>query len=326
MDKKTESPKSLGALVKKEIVTQKISAACCRKAFLCAVCRGNGSFYIKSDDYGVTVSNADHEVIQKCVAIVKTLTGEEPEVKLHTYSNKIGPDELYEFDLKHSDGVYDKLVEAGILPPPSRPDALCPESLIEKSCCKISYLMGVFIATGTLSAPKEANDGKSSGYYMGFNFSSEAQAEFLLKLLNGFGANAKIRKRGENYSVYIKDAESISDMLTRMHAVTGMLELQNIMLYRLLKNNSNRYSNCEAANISKTVNAAVRQLEAIEKLKRAGILDSLDDNLKATAAARLNNPDATLQELTLLIPGNPNRGAVNHRLKLLLDLSEAVKD
>ena len=144
--------------------------------------------------------------------------------------------------------------------------------------------------------------------------------------MNGYDANAKVRKRGENYSAYIKDAEKISDMLTRMHAVSGMLELQNIMLYRLLKNNSNRYSNCEAANISKTVNAAVKQLEAIDKLKRAGILDSLDASLQDVAAARLNNPDATLNELTEIIPGHPNRGAVNHRLKRLLDLSEAVKD
>lgn len=316
----------MGALVKKEIVTQKISASCCRRAFLCAVCRGSGTFYIKSADYGVIVQGADHELIQKCVAIVKSITGAEPEVNLHSYSNKLGPDEVFEFNLKHSDGVYDKLVEAGILPPPSVPDALCPPYVIEKSCCKISYLMGAFVSCGTLSAPREDSDGKSSGYYMGFKFSSEAQAKFMADLLNGYNANAKIRKRGESYSAYIKDAEKISDMLTRMHAVSGMLELQNIMLYRLLKNNSNRYSNCEAANISKTVNAAVKQLEAIDKLKRAGILDSLDASLQDVAAARLNNPDATLSELTEIIPGHPNRGAVNHRLKRLLDLSEAVKD
>ena len=326
MSEKAEPTKSLARLVKKEIITQKISSDCCRRAFLAAVSRGAGSFYINSDDYGVTVSAADHELIQKCVSFVRHFTSTEPVVKLHTYTNKLGPDELYEFDLKHSDGVLDKLVSLGILPRASELDAPSPQFIIEKNCCKIAYLMGAFVASGTLSVPKDDEHSRSSGYYMGFNCSSESGAKFLSELIGGFGTEPKFRKRGEVYSVYFKDAESISDMLTRMHAVTGMLELQNIILMRQLKNNSNRYSNCEAANISKTVNAALKQIEAIEKLKSAGVLETLDDTLKKTACLRLDNPDATLKELGELLPGHPNRGAVNHRLSRLVALAEELKD
>ena len=225
MSEKAEPTKSLARLVKKEIITQKISSDCCRRAFLAAVSRGAGSFYINSDDYGVTVSAADHELIQKCVSFVRHFTSTEPVVKLHTYTNKLGPDELYEFDLKHSHGVLDKLVSLGILPRASELDAPSPQFIIEKSCCKIAYLMGAFVASGTLSVPKDDEHSRSSGYYMGFNCSSESGAKFLSELIGGFGTEPKFRKRGEVYSVYFKDAESISDMLTRMHAVTGMLEM-----------------------------------------------------------------------------------------------------
>ena len=89
-----------------------------------------------------------------------------------------------------------------------------------------------------------------------------------------------------------------------------------------MKNNVNRKVNCETANLSKTVNAAVRQIEAIKKLQKKGEFDNLSENLKEIAILRLENPDASLIELGKMLKKPIGKSGVNHRLNTLLELGE----
>ena len=89
-----------------------------------------------------------------------------------------------------------------------------------------------------------------------------------------------------------------------------------------MKNNVNRKVNCETANLNKTINAAVKQIEAIKKLKESGKLESLNSNLKEIASLRVENPDATLTELGQMLQNPIGKSGVNHRLNQLIELSK----
>lgn len=320
-----ENTKAFSAAVKDEIITQKISKRCCKRAFLAGAVRGAGNFFVSSEGYGIKVTHYDPELIAKCVVIVHSLTKCEPLVYRHVSNREVGFKTVYEFSLTGKD-VFDKMAEEGILPSFGDFGADVPADLVSSECCKIHFIKGLFVACGTVSVPQTDSAKSSGGYYMDFSLPNETLADFVVRLLSGMGAAAKKRKRGGIYSVYIKEAETISDMFVRMGAVSAACELQNIMVYRMVKNNSNRYTNCESANIAKTVNASVRQTEAINKIVRAGLYDTLDEMSRQIVDVRLNNPDATLSMLSEILPSRPSRGAINHRLKKLIALGDSLED
>jgi len=100
-----------------------------------------------------------------------------------------------------------------------------------------------------------------------------------------------------------------------------VLKYEDIRVIKETKNNVNRKVNCETANLNKTVNAAVVQIQAIEKIKKRKKFNSLSQNLKEIANLRLENPDATLEELGKMLSEPIGKSGVNHRLKKLIDIS-----
>ena len=88
-----------------------------------------------------------------------------------------------------------------------------------------------------------------------------------------------------------------------------------------MRNNVNRIVNCETANLNKTVNAAIKQIEAIKKLKEEGKFNSLPDNLKELAELRIENPEASLTELGKMLKEPIGKSGVNYRLNTLVKMA-----
>ena len=88
------------------------------------------------------------------------------------------------------------------------------------------------------------------------------------------------------------------------------------------KNNVNRKVNCETANLNKTVNAAVVQIQAIQKIKKAKKWNRLPTNLQEIALLRLENPEATLEELGKMLSEPIGKSGVNHRLKKIIEIAK----
>ena len=160
---------------------------------------------------------------------------------------------------------------------------------------------------------------------MEFNLSDEKVAEDLLDILTQIDAEPKMRRRGESFSVYIKDAEKISDLCALLGAMRGVLEIQNAIVMRSIRNDENRKNNCTSANIDKTIEASLKQQTAIEKLQKCGMLHSLDKGLQDTAKARLDYPELSLSELATKIEGNPSKSCLNHRMRKLLALADELE-
>jgi hypothetical protein len=178
-----------------------------------------------------------------------------------------------------------------------------------------SIIRGAFLGSGSISNPE-------SKYHLEIILSTESNAEKIIKILSDFTILAKKLERKNGYSIYIKDSEEISKLLALIGANNSVLKFEEIRVLREMKNNVNRKVNCETANLNKTVSAAVKQIEAIKKLKRNGKFEGLSENLKELAQIRVENPDASLIELGQMLKEPIGKSGVNHRLNKILEIAD----
>ena len=126
--------------------------------------------------------------------------------------------------------------------------------------------------------------------------------------------------------VYLKEGAQIVDMLNIMEAHVALMNLENVRILKEMRNSVNRKVNCETANISKTVAAAVKQLGDIEYIKQNAGLDSLPENLKDMALLRLEYPDTPLKELGTYLDPPVGKSGVNHRLRRISEIADELRE
>jgi len=147
----------------------------------------------------------------------------------------------------------------------------------------------------------------------------------LLVLLAENGIKMRKTVRSGNFLLYTKESAAIEDLLTLMGAGRVSLDIMDTKIMKSVKNNINRARNCDNANISKTVEASIRQRTAIEFLEKADRLYSLPHELLEAALLRKNNPDATLKELCRLSVTPITISGLNHRLSKIVEIYEEMK-
>lgn len=193
-----------------------------------------------------------------------------------------------------------------------------PSMVRESDEMRRSYLRAAFLAVGSITNPER-------GYHLEMLFESEFEANEVKELMNVYGLGAKYVRRKENYITYLKGAEAISDFLKVIGAMRAVLSFENIRVVKDVRNNANRRTNCETANIQKTVDASTRQVADIEYIDERLGLENLQGDLRELALLRLDNRDASLAELGRLMSPELGKSGVNHRLKKLAELAENLR-
>ena len=195
---------------------------------------------------------------------------------------------------------------------------------------KINYLKGMFLGCGSISIPEpiDINDfskkKKNSGYHMEWNVQSKEQADYIIDLLASFDILCRSVQRNESFVVYLKEAESISMLLGLFGANKSVLTLENERAGREMRNLVNRQANCISANIDKSINTALKQLEAIEIIKETIGIEGLPETLQEVAFARLNNPEGSLSEIIEAMQTKISKGAVSQRFKKIEQIAKEI--
>ena len=174
---------------------------------------------------------------------------------------------------------------------------------------------GAFLGSGSVNNPENK-------YHLEVVLSNNKNASSIKKMLEKMQIDFKALERKNGYSLYMKDGEEISKFLAFIGANNSVLKFEEIRVIRDMKNNVNRKVNCETANLNKTINAAVKQIDAIKKIKARGNFENLSENLREIANLRLENPDASLVELGQMLKNPIGKSGVNHRLNQLIELSK----
>ncbi|MDO4282792.1 MAG: DNA-binding protein WhiA [Clostridia bacterium] len=191
-----------------------------------------------------------------------------------------------------------------------------------KECCIKSILKGVFLGSGCIVDPM-------LDYHFEVIFKNKACGEYILNLLSVLDFTPKMIKRKKQNVVYFKESEQISLFLSILGANNAVLKFEQIRVEKEVKNSINRTTNCETANLSKTINSAVKQIEAIKKLKEHGKFASLNDKLKYTANLRLKYPTESLDYIASKTAKDEknkiSKSGLKHRLDKLIQLAAEIK-
>ncbi|MDD3221891.1 MAG: DNA-binding protein WhiA [Clostridia bacterium] len=190
--------------------------------------------------------------------------------------------------------------------------------ILRKACCKRAFLRGAFLCAGSISEPEKT-------YHFEIVCTSFERAQQICDMMKVFNIDGKWILRKKYHVVYIKEASQIVDILNVMEAHVSLMELENIRILKEMRNSVNRRVNCETANISKTVSAAVKQIEDITYIRDTVGFGELTDGLREIAQLRLEYPEASLVELGNLLSIPVGKSGVNHRLRKLSFLADELR-
>lgn len=305
---------SFATETKNELARINVDKKCCMLAELAGFIRVCGSVRILGGGkLDIVMSTELPAVVRHYKKLIKSYFGVDTGIKVsegaalqkgRSYFITIGPEQLSEQILREtgllmiregrnfiSDGIY--------------------SGIIRTKCCRKAYLRGLFIGAGTVSNPEK-------GYHLEIVCRSETLGNDTKKLFNSFvDINAKVSIRRKEYPVYLKDSGQIMDVLAIIGAHSQYFAFENILLTKEMRNAANRQSNCDQANIDKTLEASMRQISNIKKIAEKKGLKSLSVKLRQVALARLENPEATVAELgEMMNPPLKKSGVYNRLMKI----------
>ena len=272
--------------IKQEIAYNELKD-CCARAQLSALIQLSSSLTIQNKKLGLLVRLENPTAMKRVVYLLKKLYDSETELIVAKKTN-LKKNKVYTLNIK-DDGkeLLNKLglySNKGILNHPSY-------MIVNKECCGRAYLAGCFLAYGSCNSPSKAN------YHLELSLNDIEHANFVVKLLNRYNLNAKISKRRNKYIVYIKKADIISDFLRLIGAHESLMNFENSRINRDFKNSLTRLDNCEIANEIKSLSAAKRQVEIIERIIEKDKLENLDEKLRNVIDIRMKHQDYSLLEL-----------------------------
>lgn len=180
-----------------------------------------------------------------------------------------------------------------------------------------AFLAGAMLSAGNLSNPEK-------DYHFEIICPRQDLADQLLVLLEQLDIHAHVMTRRELPVVYVKDSQSIESLLTLFGAHKAVMDMMNVKIYKDMRNQANRITNCETSNIMKSAGAAAVQLKDIHYLQENQRLDTLPAPLRDTAQLRLQYPEASLRELAEL--GGVSRSGINHRLKKISEAAAQLRE
>lgn len=308
---------SFASQIKTEIIS--IDAdQCCKKAELAAIIRMNGVLSVGKRLFSLDVHTENAAIARRIYTLIKSHY-DFPIELLVRKKMKLRKNNVYIVRIKHaikkflynlSIKIHDDEIVQKIEP-----------AILKDTCCRRSYLRGAFLARGSVNNPE------TSSYHLEiFNFHREHNEE-LVELMNTFHLHARQIKRRNGYIVYIKEAEKITEFLNIIGAYNALFKFEDVRIVRDMRNSVNRLVNCETANLNKTIQASVRQVESIKLIDNTVGLKNIPSRLREIAETRLKYPEVTLKELGELIPsGKLSKSGVNHRLKKIEEIAEKVRN
>lgn len=155
------------------------------------------------------------------------------------------------------------------------------------------FILGAYLSHGSISFSY-----KKSSYHFEITSHNIEYIKNIKEMLENFNIVAKIIKRKNYHVLYFKKAEYISDLLKLFNVVDSLYKFEDFRIKKDFTNSLQRLNNLEVSNINKTINASLKQKENIILIKKYGLYDLLSEKEKLFCEIRLNEPEASLSEIS----------------------------
>jgi len=298
---------SFATEVKNELARLVDENSCCKIAELAALLRMGAVMTMGGNrSLGINFTTENAAVARRTLTLLKA-SGEVRTEVMVSRARRLKKHNSYCVRVIPSLVVSDLLAKLGLM----HGDNLnvgSDSAILRKHCCRHAYLRGAFLGGGSVNRPE-------GSYHLELVTGSEVFAQLLLSLCRKFDLPVGLSERKNDYIVYIKESEAIMDFLAIIGAENALVEFEVARNLKDVRNQVNRLVNCETANLQKTANASVRQMENIKLIKTKLGFDSLPEVLQEVAVVRLSHPDASLKELAEVL--HISKSGINHRLRKL---------
>ncbi|EJL4015763.1 DNA-binding protein WhiA [Listeria monocytogenes] len=307
---------SFASETKKELTHMDVSDSDA-KVELAAFIRMNGAISFSNQLVIMDVQTENAAIARRMYQLLKDLY-EVPIELLVRRKMKLKKNNVYIVRLKS--GTRGILEDLRILEPPMTFTKSIDRGFVKERSAKRAYLRGAFLASGSVNNPE------TSSYHLEIFSVYEEHNEAICALMNQFDLNARTLERKNGFITYLKEAEKITEFLSIIGATSALLHFEDVRIMRDMRNSVNRLVNCETANLNKTINAAVRQIDNIKYIQSTVGLEALPERLREIAALRIANEDVTLKELgEMLTTGQVSKSGINHRLRKLDQIAERLR-
>lgn len=308
---------SFSAQVKDELAHLPVQQTCCSRMEVAALLRACGRISIGASNHLACTVTTDHSpVARRFIRMVKSEFELQTEV-LVMRRRRLRKNLAYVVRIPHQPGLVEMLKTLGFLDEEGRLSDWSDLPSLEHDHCRRAYLRGSFMGTGWVSSPERQ-------HHLEMTTTATEAADAVGQILFRYGIPVRVAYRKESLVLYVKDAEYITRFLGLVGASQSLLWYEDVRAMKEMKNLVNRQVNAETANLTKTVDAAARQVEALERLRAAGGLDQLSDALRELALLRLSHPDASLKELGELCNPPVGKSGINHRMRQLMRIAERL--
>ena len=311
---------SFSSTIKDELIRLPDEKACCRKAEIAGILR-TGLMLRKYHDVSSIIFITEHAPLSRYIfSSIKSYIETGPNIfgekttrfKKHVVYrlnfNKILCIEGFK-QFFHSIGINANLDEGKII---------YNDYEITDRCCMRAYIRGGFLAVGSITSPEKA-------YHLELSFADKKIALEYMSFMKLFDLKPKHLTRKGYEIVYMKEGQDIVDFLNVIGAHQALMNMENIRILKDVRNQVNRIVNCETANLGKTVNASLKQVEHIKSIENTIGIENLPRGLKEIARLRLEFPEASFSELGNMLTPPLGKSGVNHRLRKLEKIADNKK-
>jgi len=302
--------------VKHELAHLEVEKKGVHQAEVAAIIRMNGSILISSGKLAVKIGVYHGDVARRVYKYIKEEYEFDSEIRVK--QNNLTKRKKYELFITPQKGVYDLLENLGILDKSHSILFTVADWIKENRAYQRAYLRGAFLAAGSVNKPK-------AEYHLEIRCEHVSHAEDIMELMNKFDLDSHKTEHKKKYVIYLKKYDDIATMLNIMGAYNSLLELENVQIFKDIKNDVNRRVNFETANLDKTVKAAMEQIEDIELIEKEKGLENITESLREIALLRKENPYASLKELGEMLEPTLSKSGVYNRIRRLKKIAEKIR-
>lgn len=282
---------------------------------LSALIKMSGSLGLTGQGLTLSITTENAKMARHLYSLLEKLYQATPEIRHHQKAN-LRKNRVYTVVV--TDNVNDMLSDLQIADSIFGFETGIEHSILDNDEAGRSYLRGAFLATGTIRNPE------SGKYQLEIASVYLDHAEDLASLMQKFMLDAKVIERKSGAVTYLQKAEDIMDFLIVIGAMTAKQVFEEVKVMREARNDINRASNAEAANIARTVNASIKTINNIVKIMGTIGLENLPIELQEIAMLRVNNPDYSIQELADSLESPLTKSGVNHRLRKINKIADDI--
>jgi DNA-binding protein WhiA len=282
---------------------------CCRLAELSALFHTAGVWHLRGrGELAVHLDLASGHAARRAFALLRGL-GVRSQIR--TYPRRaFDKATRYQLHVAVDGHAGEILREAGVVSDRGAPLERPPKRVVGRSCCRAAYLRGALLGGGSLSGPRSP--------HLELRANSLEGAGLIADVAAREGIPLRTMERRSHAIAYAKSGEEIADLLAVAGAGETALRLDEHAVVAGTRADANRLANADEANVRRTVQAARRQLQAIEQLD----VETLPRKLREVATLRVKHPALSLTELAAKCRPPITKAAAHHRMTTLQHLAE----